>query len=204
MNTMGMFETGSRHSFYADDCCRVATIIFNNGTIAIGGMPYEVEHENSHDNDWEYPPFALRAEDIKAFIQDFEGHEGYESYIAIDMESGHLIEAREWLRRNNALFIPGKEYHAPEEWGCYMGKCITAYRHNGTAIIQVSNGEGCVHEAFRRFGYSAEEIRSVFPHFEDEFDTGCSDFFYICVRECDDVYVDLQGETIDDKIYGLI
>lgn len=204
MSDMGMFDIGSRNSFYADDCCHTATTIFNNGTIAIGGMPYEVKRENSHDNEWEYPPFALRAEDIKAFIQDFEGYEEYESYIAIDMENGCLIEAREWLRRNNALFIPGKEYHAPEEWSCYMGKCITVYRHNGTAIIKVSNGEGCVHEAFRRFGYSAEEIRSVFPHFEDEFDTGCSDFFYICVRECDDVYVDLQGETIDDKIYGLI
>ena len=204
MSDMGMFDIGSRNSFYADDCCHEATIIFNNGTIAIGGMPYEVKRENSHDNEWEYPPFALKAEDIKAFIQDFEGYEGYESYIAIDMESGHLIEAREWLRRNNTLFIPGKEYHAPEEWSCYMGQCITAYRHNGTAIIKVSNGEGCVHEAFKKFGYSAEEIRSVFPHFEDEFDTGCSVFFYICVRECDDVYVDLQGETIDDKIYGLI
>lgn len=204
MSDMGMFDIGSRNSFYTDDCCHTATIIFNNGTIAIGGMPYEVKRENSHDNEWEYPPFALRAEDIKAFIQDFEGHEEYESYIAIDMESGHLIEAREWQRRNNALFIPGKEYHALEEWSCYMGKCITVYRHNGTAIIRITDGEGCVHEAFRRFGYSAEEIRSVFPHFEDEFDTGCSDFFYICVRECDDVYVDLQGEIIDDKIYGLI
>ena len=199
-----MFEIGSSHSFSTDDCCYTATIIYNNGELAIGGTAYEVERESSYDNNWEHTPFALTAEEVKAFVPDMEDEGLHRSYIVVDLTDGHLVGIREWLRRNNALFVPGKEYHAPEEWSCYMGKCITAYRHNGTAIIKVSNGEGCVHEAFRRFGYSAEEIRSVFPHFEDEFDTGCSDFFYICVRECDDVYVDLQGETIDDKIYGLI
>ena len=197
-----MFEIGSSHSFSTDDCCYTATIIYNNGELAIGGTAYEVERESSYDNNWEHTPFALTAEEVKAFVPDMEDEGLHRSYIVVDLTDGHLVGIREWLRRNNALFIPGKEYHAPEEWSCCM--TMTVYRHNGTAIIKVYNGEGCVHEAFRRFGYSAEEIRSVFPHFEDEFDTGCSDFFYICVRECDDVYVDLQGETIDDKIYGLI
>ena len=199
-----MFEIGSSHSFSTDDCCYTATIIYNNGELAIGDTAYEVERESSYDNNWEYTPFALTAEEVKAFVPDMEDEGLHRSYIVVDLTDGHLVGIREWLRRNNCLFIPGKEYHAPDEWSCCMGETMTVYRHNGTAIIKVYNGEGCVWDALKRVGHSMEELRVAFPQFEDEFDTGCSDFFYICVRECDDVYVDLQGETIDDKIYGLI
>ena len=199
-----MFDNGSSCCFNTDDCCHTATIIYTNGELAISGTAFEVKRENSYDNNWEHNPFALTAEEVKAFVPDIEDEGLHRSYIVIDLTDGHLVGIREWLRRNNALFIPGKEYHAPEEWSCYMGEAITVYRHNGTAIIKVYDGEGCVWDALKRVGYSMEELRAAFPQFTDNYPTECKEFFYICIRESDDAYTDLEGKVIDKEIYRFI
>lgn len=201
---MGMFDTGSRHCFGIDDCCYTATIIYNNGKLAIGGTAYEVERESSYDNNWEHTPFALTAEEVKAFVPNMEDEDLHRSYIVVDLTDGHLVGIREWLRRNNALFIPGKEYHAPDEWNCCMGETMTVYRHNGTAIIKVYNGEGCVWDALKRVGHSMEEVCAAFPQFTDNYPTECKEFFYICIRESDDAYTDLEGNPVNDIVHALI
>ena len=199
-----MFEIGSSHSFSTDDCCYTATIIYNNGELAIGGTALKVERESSYDNNWEHTPFALTIDEVKALVPDMEEKERHRSYIVIDLTDGQLVGIREWLRRNNALFIPGKEYHAPEEWSCYMGEAITVYRHNGTAIIKVYDGEGCVWNALKQVGHSKEEVCAAFPQFTDNYPTECKECFYICIRESDDAYTDLEGNTVNDLVYESI
>ena len=201
---MGIFDIGSRHNLQFCDESVAATIIYNNGTIAVAGFERGMELGYSSEEEHCCNHFAITKEEITAFITDFGNTGTYNGFIVIDTANGNLVEPREWLRRNNALFIPGKRYVFAEEWGDCVGEAFTVYSHNGTAIVKIYDGEGCVYEAFKKYGYSAEDICSVFPQFKDEFPMEREEYFYMCVRECDDVYVDLQGETIDDKIYSLI
>ena len=146
----------------------------------------------------------MTAQEIMTGLSTFKEDAKYNSYIAINLESGCLMERREWLRRNDALFVPGKEYHTDEEWDSCIGNTITVYRHNGTAIIKVFDGEGCVWEALRRVGYNMEEVRTAFPQFTDDYPTECKEHFYICIRESDDAYTDLEGNPVNDIVYALI
>ena len=70
--------------------------------------------------------------------------------------------------------------------------------------LKVFDGEGCVWEALRRVGYNMEEVRTAFPQFTDDYPTECKEHFYICIRESDDAYTDLEGNPVNDIVYALI
>ena len=199
---MGMFDIGSRPCLHFGDESRPATIIYNDGRVAIAGTSYNVERSNSYE--WEHEDFTMTAGEIRAYLPTFKENTEYDSFIVIDLESGCVIRHREWLRRNDALFVLGKEYHTNEEWDGYIGNTLTVYRHNGTAIIKVFDGDGYVWDALKRVGYNKEEVHDAFPQFTDNYPTECKEHFYICIRESDDAYTDLEGNTVNDLVYESI
>ena len=203
---MEPFEIGSRHSHFEgiEDDFSNMTVIFNDGETAICGFTYEITRKDSHDYRWEHDPFAMTKDEIGAFVPDFAYEGEFCSFVIVNLKNGCLVERREWFRKNDALFIIGQQYHSHEEWDEYIGNTITVYRFDGIAIIKIFDGEGCVYEAFKSYGYNEEEVRAVFPDFKDNYPVNCNEFFYACIRECDDIWVDLHGNSIDDHIYHLI
>lgn len=201
---MKAFEIGSRHQLYFDNDVHTGIIIYNNGKIAIAGLDHIITREDSFDYSWEHSPFAMTKEEITAFVADFDNGGPYCSFLVVDMDNGCLIELREWFRRNNALFVLGEKYHSTEEWDKEIGNSITVYRMNGIAIIKIFDGEGCVYNTFKQHGHSEEEVRSVFPGFKDYYPVECKESFYLCVRECNDRWIDLHGNPIDEDIYGCL
>ena len=195
---MGMFDIGSRPNLHFGDEELTATIIYNDGEIAIAGTAYSAGLSDIYD-DIEYKnDFLMAKEEITAFIPDIKDNGKYNSYVVIDLESGNLIKSREWLRHNDALFVPGKEYSCHIPWDNCIENAITIYRHNGTAVIKVFDGEGDVWDALKMRGYSEEEVRATFPQFADIYPVNCEEFFYICIRESDDAYINLEGNSIDN------
>ena len=201
---MKPFEIGSRHELYFDNDVHTGIIIYNNGNIAIAGLDHIITRKDSFDYWWEDTPFAMTKEEITAFVTDFDQAGPYCSFLVVDMENGTLIELREWFRRNDALFVLGERYHSAEEWDKEIGNSITVYRQDGIAIIKIFDGEGSVYDALKQHGHSEEEIRSAFPGFKDNYPVESKESFYVCVRECDDRWIDLHGNPIDEDIYGCI
>ena len=70
--------------------------------------------------------------------------------------------------------------------------------------VKVFDGDGCVWGVLRRVGYNMEEVRTVFPQFTDNYATECKEHFYICIRESDDAYTDLEGNPVNDLVYESI
>ena len=99
---MGMFDIGRRHNLHFGDENLPATIIYNDGEIAIAGTAYSAEQSDIYD-DIEYKnEFLMTREEITAFIPGIEVDGKYNSYVAIDLKSGNLIEAHEWVVESEA------------------------------------------------------------------------------------------------------
>ena len=194
---MHLFAIGSKHSVFIGNDCHTATVIYSNESIAIGGLTHTIESECEP---YDYH-FAMTKEQVEQFVPEIEKAEGYNSFVAIDLVSGRLLEQREWLRHNDALFVIGNRYHSPEEWEAEIGECITVYRKNGVAVVKIYNGDGCVYESFKKCGYNADEVRTAFTNFDDNYPVDCNGYFYLCVRESDDCWIDLHGNPLDDRIY---
>lgn len=94
---MGMFEIGSLHNLHFGDENLPATIIYNDGEIAVAGTAYSAELSDSYDDTEYRNEFLMTREEITAFIPDIEVDGKYNSYVAIDPKSGYLIEAHEWV-----------------------------------------------------------------------------------------------------------
>ena len=201
---METYKIGSRHQIHTGNSCHTATVIYNNSSIAIAGFNYSITRKDSFDNHWEHSPFAMRKEEIEPFVPNFTEDDTYNAFAVIDLGNWRLIEIRDWLRRNDALFILGERYHSSEEWDDCFENSMTVYRNNGVAIIKMFDGEGHVYDAYKKNGYSSEEILSAFQEFEDNYPADNKEHFYLCVRECNDDWIDLQGNTINDNIYRWI
>ena len=94
---MGLFEIGSLHNLHFGDEDLTATIIYNDGEIAVAGTAYSAELSDTY-YDIEYRnEFLMTREEITAFVPDIEVDGKYNSYVAIDPKSGCLIEAHEWV-----------------------------------------------------------------------------------------------------------
>ena len=94
---MGLFDIGSRHNLHFGDENLPATIIYNDGEIAIAGTAYSAEQSDIYD-DIEYKiEFLMTREEITAFTPGIKDYNKYNSYVAIDLKSGNLIEAHEWV-----------------------------------------------------------------------------------------------------------
>lgn len=94
---MGLFEIGSLHNLHFGDENLPATIIYNDGEIAVAGTAYSAELSDIY-YDIEYRnEFLMTSEEITAFVPDIEVDGKYNSYVAIDPKSGCLIEAHEWV-----------------------------------------------------------------------------------------------------------
>ena len=197
MNSMKLYDIGTCHDINCTDGVKTITVIYNDGEVAICGFTYNITRRDSYDYDWEHYPFAMTKEEIKAFVPAFEYTGPYNSFVVIDLATGWQISVREWFRRCDALFIPGQKYYSQEEFDEYIGNKITVDRIDGTAIIKIFDGDGCVYDSFKKFGCNEEEVRSAFPEFKDRYPADCNEFFYVCVRECDDEWIDLHGNPID-------
>lgn len=94
---MGMFEIGSLHNLHFGDEDLPATIIYNDGEIAVAGTAYCAELSDSYDDTEYRNEFLMTSEEITAFVPGIEVDGKYNSYVAIDPKSGYLIEAHEWV-----------------------------------------------------------------------------------------------------------
>lgn len=196
---MSLFETDSRHSIFLGNTHATAVVFFNDDRYAVAG----VEHDSTPGGNL----YALNADEVALYIPQFyelsEVAE-YNLFVAIDVTTGKLIERREWLRLNGALFVEGKEFCFGGEYDAYLGTAVTVCRKGGTAILSVYGGEGYVFAAYRMFGYDIDTIEAAFPGFRDEYTpVGCNNF-YLCVRMCDDTPVNLSGDSVADEIEELL
>ena len=92
-----MFDIGNRHNLHFGDENLPATIIYNDGEIAIAGTAYSAEQSDIYD-DIEYKnEFLMTREEITAFVPGIEVDGKDNSYVAIDPRSGNLIQAHEWV-----------------------------------------------------------------------------------------------------------
>ena len=92
-----MFDIGSLHNLHFGDENLPATIIYNDGEIAVAGTAYSAELSDSYD-DTEYKnEFLMTREETTAFVPGIEVDGKYNSYVAIDPRSGNLIQAHEWV-----------------------------------------------------------------------------------------------------------
>ena len=99
---MEMFDIGSRPNLHFGNEESQATIIYNDGEIAIAGTAYSAGLSDIYD-DVEYKnDFLMTREEITAFIPDIKDNGKYNSYVVIDLESGNLIEAQEWVANGEA------------------------------------------------------------------------------------------------------
>ena len=94
---MGLFDIGSLHNLHFGDEDLTATIIYNDGKVAIAGTAYSAELSDTY-YDTEYKnEFLMTREEITAFVPGIEVDDKYNSYVAIDPRSGNLIQAHEWV-----------------------------------------------------------------------------------------------------------
>ena len=94
---MGLFDIESLHNLHFGDENLPATIIYNDGKVAIAGTAYSAELSDTY-YDTEYKnEFLMTREEITAFVPGIEVDGKYNSYVAIDPRSGNLIQANEWV-----------------------------------------------------------------------------------------------------------
>lgn len=99
---MGMFDIGNRHNLHFGDENLQATIIYNDGAFAIAGTAYSAEQSDIYD-DIEYKnEFLMTREEITTFMPEIKDDCKYNSYVAIDLKSGNLVEAYEWVAESEA------------------------------------------------------------------------------------------------------
>ena len=199
---MIMYGIGCRHSVFADGEMTEAVVLYNNGRVAVAGV--QLGGMVANDD------FLMSLNDVERGVNDIASmvEDGrYDAFIIIDLSCGSLLARRGWLRRNNALFLIGKEYELPEEYaefGTCLGSITTVYRNCDIAVLRIDGGEGFVFDAFKSCGYNKMEIALRFPDIADEEMSVSDAAFYFCVRTCDDEPVALDGSSIREKLDGLL
>lgn len=197
-----MYKTGSKHNIFAGEDMAEAVVLHNNGKVAVLGIATNV--------DVTYDEFLMPANDIKRSIRDFDLNvklQPYNAFAVIDLSCGCLLTRREWLRKNDALFVIGKEYEFPEEYAefrTYLGAITTVYKNRDIAILRINGGEGFVLDAFKACGYNKMQIVSQIPDFTDDTAQTSNDTFYFCIRICDEEPIDLKENSIREKLDNLL
>lgn len=92
-----MFDIGNQPNLHFGNEESAATIIYNNGEIAIAGTAYSPELSDNYDGVHYKNTFLMTREEIQIFAPEIEDGDRYNSYIAIELKSGKLIEAHEWV-----------------------------------------------------------------------------------------------------------
>jgi hypothetical protein len=179
-----------------------AVVLCNNGKVAVLGITTSL--------DITYDEFLMPADDIKSGIREFDLNvtlQSYNAFAVIDQSCGCLLARREWLRKNDALFVIGKEYEFPEEYAefcTYLGAITTIYKKRDIAILRIEGGEGFVLDAFKACGYNKMQIISQIPDFTDDTAQTSNDTFYFCIRICDEEPIDLKENSIREKLDNLL
>jgi hypothetical protein len=197
-----MYETGSKHNIFAGEEMLEAVVLYNNGKVAVLGIATSL--------DITYDEFLMPADDIKSGIREFDLNvtlQSYNAFAVIAQSCGCLLARREWLRKNDALFVIGKEYEFPEEYAefrIYLGSITTVYKNRDIAILRINGGEGFVLDAFRTCGYNKMEIVSQISDFTDDVTPTSDEPLYFCIRICDDAPIDLKENSIREKLDNLL
>lgn len=193
-----MYKTGSKNNIFAGEEMVEAVVLYNNGEVAVLGIATTM--------DITYNEFLMPADEMKSGIRDFEfnvAQQPYNAFAVIDLSCGCLFTKREWLRKNEALFVIGKEYGFPEEYAEFctcLGPITTVYINRDIAVLRIEGGEGFVLDAFKACGYSKMEIVSRFTDFTDYAMQVSDEAFYYCVRTRDDEPVALDGSSIREQL----
>lgn len=197
-----MCETGSKHNIFAGEEMLEAVVLYNNGKVAVLGIATSL--------DITYDEFLMPADDIKSGIREFDLNvtlQSYNAFAVIDQSCGCLLARREWLRKNDALFVIGKEYDFPEEYAefrTYLGAITTIYKNRDIAVLRIDGGEGYVLDAFKACSYNKMEIVSQIPDFTDDVTPTSDEPLYFCIRKCDDEPIDLKENSIREKLDNLL
>jgi hypothetical protein len=197
-----MCETSSKHNIFVGEEMLEAVVLYNNGKVAVLGIATSL--------DITYDEFLMPADDIKSGIREFDLNvtlQSYNAFAVIDKSCGCLLARREWLRKNDALFVIGKEYEFPEEYAefrTYLGAITTIYKKHDIAILRIEGGEGFVLDAFKACGYNKMQIISQIPDFTDDTAQTSNDTFYFCIRICDEEPIDLKENSIREKLDNLL
>jgi hypothetical protein len=197
-----MCETSSKHNIFVGEEMLEAVVLYNNGKVAVLGITTSL--------DITYDEFLMPADDIKSGIREFDLNvtlQSYNAFAVIDLSCGCLLARREWLRKNDALFVIGKEYEFPEEYAefrTYLGSITTIYKKHDIAILRIEGGEGFVLDAFKACGYNKMQIISQIPDFTDDTAQTSNDTFYFCIRICDEEPIDLKENSIREKLDNLL
>lgn len=197
-----MCETGSKHNIFAGEEMLEAVVLYNNGKVAVLGIATSL--------DITYYEFLMPADDIKSGIREFDLNvtlQSYNAFAVIDQSCGCLFTRREWLRKNDALFVIGKEYELPEEYAefrTYLGSITTIYKNRDIAVLRIEGGEGFVLDAFKAYGYNKMEIVSQISDFTDNVTPTSDEPLYFCIKICDDEPINLTGNSIREKLDNLL
>ena len=197
-----MYKTGSKHYIFAGEDMVEAVVLHNNGEVAVLGIATSM--------DITYDEFLMPADDIRNGIIDFElsiTQQPYNAFAVIDLSCSCSLRKREWLRKNDALFVIGETYEFPEEYAefcTYLGPITTIYKNRDIAILKIDGGEDFVFDAFKVCGYNRMEIVSQIPDFTDGTTQTSNDTFYFCIRICDDEPIDLKENSIREKLDSLL
>lgn len=197
-----MYETGSKHNIFASEEMLETVVLYNNGKVAVLGI--------SPSMDITYNEFLMPVDDIMSGIIDFELNvtpQLYNTFAVIDLSCGCLFTRREWLRKNDALFVIGKEYELPEEYAefrTYLGSITTIYKNRDIAVLRIEGGEGFVLDAFKACGYNKMEFISQIPDFIDDMVPISNEPLYFCIKICDDEPINLTGNSIREKLDNLL
>ena len=112
---MGMFDIGSRPNLHFCSEESAATIIYNDGEIAIAGTAYSPELSDIYDDIHYKNTFLMTKEEITAFIPDIKDDNKYNSFVAIDLGSGKLIETQEWVTEGEVMKLGRNDAQCRQE-----------------------------------------------------------------------------------------
>jgi hypothetical protein len=184
----GNYEVGRTVAYPVDSSIGSvdACVVYNDGRYAVAAF----EYHGDKDDDW----FILSKEEVLLFTPANFGYD-QNSYLLIDLGTGRLVERCDWLRKNDKLYVVGKEVEF-----CYnMISCIpcavTVWVEDGIALVRVPY-KSHLNEFYARFGYEKEHIRSVYPNFDD----AAEDSVYMCVRIADNEILDIDGNSIEEHV----